>query len=1184
MKVSRSGAAACLLFAASMVSAQTTTTGGVAGVITDPSGAVISGATITLTNVATGAVQDARSGSSGAYRFDLLPPGSYKISVEQTGFDRLESTLVVDSSKVVAANLKLVIGGASQTVEVSTVAQLINADDANVATTISQAQVAEVPNSGNNLLFETRITPGFNTGFGVVGSTLYQLDGENFNDPYNNANNSGASNLTLGLNDVQEATIIANGYSGQYGGLVGATASFTTKSGGNRVHGNANWFWTGRSLVANTYLHKSTPPITPRSFENANQWSALISGPLTIPHIINGHDKLFFLADAEGLRAILPASPTTVELPSQTLQSYTLTRLAARGLTRSIPFYQNMFNIYNAAGAAHGVPVNAPGSQTGNPNFSGNAAVTGCGTLNATDAAALGNGAGACTNFYQSTATTYANEALEIFRVDYVASQRDKMFVRYEHDNGVQPTTIDPVNPAFNAISIQPQHDGQFTETHTFGARAVNSFLMAGLWYGAQFGPANLPAALAVFPAQLGFSDSSLTTLGGSNASFPTGRNITTAQFQDDFALNEGAHTIKLGAKAYYIKENDFYFTAGTVPAETATTLGAFINGGVDPVSGAATNFTQAFPTKPNHPVGYDQWATYIEDDWKATQALSLSFAFRVEHQGNIKCLDNCITQLAAPFLALNHSRAVPYNQAYSFNNRVTLPGLQNFEWQPRFGFSFNPPILHQSMVLRGGYGLFYDGLAGSILEGLARNPPTKNTFSNITGDNLANTETTNLYTDATALNSAFVAGVTSGGTVDTIKASLPTNLQPFFTPPSVYTAQPNLRMYYVQKWNLEIQKQLGKSTVLSINYLGNRGEHKPFTNAGLNAYSPASSPAVSTASRPYIAGLPNNTGTYANGATTQTAFNTQPVDPRFNFVYYYTSGGSNNYNGVITTVTQRLSRGSIITAGYTYGKILDTGANGFSTNTATSGGVDIGAPVDPYNPNRNYGPATTDERHNLVLNYVYKLPFNNPWYGGWEVSGAAYAFSGLPFTAVDTSLSTKINAYSTGGYGGTLLPTYAGGKQAICGYGKQQCLVGLPKASATSYTTGQFCSFQLVNGTCPSAVPNATGGAAAAGTGNFVATVDSNDPRNSWRGPMYISTDFAVTKTFPLHWEGGTFSASVQAFNVLNHLNFSRPSGSLSSGSFGQVTTTVNPSGIFSGVGGDDSPRIVQLKANVTF
>lgn len=1131
--------------------AQTTTTGGIAGIISDPQGAVIPGAVVTLTNVATGTSQTTTSNNGGAYRFDLIPPGSYTLLVDFTGFEKSLATISVSNSQVTAADLKLRLGSDQQTIEVAADATLLQAENGIVATTISQTQVAEIPNSGNNLLFETKITPGFNTGFGVVGSTLYQIDGENFNDPYNNANNSGASNLTLGLNDVSEASIIANGYSGQYGGLVGATASFTTKSGGNRVHGNANYYWTGRSLIANTYTHKSSgEPFTPRSFENANQWAAFISGPVTIPHFFDGHDKLFFFADAEGLRAILPASPTTVELPSANLETYTLATLAANSLSNSIPFYQNMFAIYNAAGASHGVPVNAPGIHTGNPNFSGNALLTGCGTLNATDTTGLGltanpTLAGACTNYYQSTATTYANEALEIFRLDYVMSAKDKAFIRYEHDAGVQPTATDPVNPAFNAISIQPQHDGQFNETHTFGAKATNNFILAGLWYGALFGPSNLPATLAVFPATLSLGDSSLTTLGGSDSSYPTGRNITTVQVQDDFAISEGAHTLKFGGKGYYIKENDHYFTAGIVPAISATTLGAFINGGVDPISSSATTFTQSFPTKPNHPVGYDQWASYAEDDWKANRALSLTLALRVEHQGSIKCLDNCITQLASPFLSLNHSAAIPYNQAYSFNNESALPGLQKLEWQPRFGFAYS--TWHDTAVIRGGYGLFYDGLAGSILEGLARNPPTKNTFTNISGDHLANTETSNLFNDAQVLNNAFVNGITTGGTVATIKANIPANLQKFFTPPSVYTLQPNLKMYYVQKWNLEVQKSLGRYTVLSVNYLGNRGEHKPFTNAGLNAFSPAATPAAAKATIPYIIGLP-----------------TAQPDTRFGTVYYYQSGGSNNYNGIIATVTEKFRDGSIISAGYTYGKLLDTGANGFSTSTAT-GTTDIGSPVDPYNPNRNYGPSTQDERHNLVINYVYKLPIKNPYYGGWEVSGVAFAYSGLPFTAVDTSLSPTISTYANGAYGGTLLPTYLGGGENTCGYGKQQCVIGL-KASSSTFHGGQpeFSSF----------IPGQP----------FVATVDSNAPRNSLRGPMYVDTDLAITKSFPLHWEGGHFEASAQAFNVLNHLNFSRPSGSLSSGSFGQVTAALNPTGIFSGVNGDDSPRILQLKAKIVF
>jgi hypothetical protein len=193
------------------------------------------------------------------------------------------------------------------------------------------------------------------------------------------------------------------------------------------------------------------------------------------------------------------------------------------------------------------------------------------------------------------------------------------------------------------------------------------------------------------------------------------------------------------------------------------------------------------------------------------------------------------------------------------------------------------------------------------------------------------------------------------------------------------------------------------------------------------------------------------------------------------------------------------------------------------------------------------------------VVDYVYKLPFGHGQMflsgagklvdeiiGGWQLSGAAYIYSGLPFTAVDTQSSSNISTYKTGANGASLLGVYKGGGEATCGYALQQCITTSEFASATS--------------------------------------VGNPGYRNAFRGPAYASTDFQIAKSIPLHWEGGRFEASAQAFNVLNHLNFSRPTGSLSSTSFGKVTGVVNPSGIFSGVGGDDSPRILQLKAKLVF
>lgn len=1099
----------------SMSFAQTSTTGAVNGTIADASGAIVPGATVILFNPATGTTQTVKSSASGTYRFELIPPGDYVLRVDQAGFAKLESKVTVSNAQVLGADLKLQVGSETTTIDVESVATTLQTENGNVATNVSRKQIEEVPNSGNNMTYVTRITPGMGTGFGVSGSTtLYTVDGMMNNDPYNNSNNSGASNLMLGINDVEEATVTGNGYSGQFGGLVGAQVSFVTKSGGNRMHGDASWFWTGRSLVANNWFNNHNG--TPRPFENANEWSAAISGPAI-------KDRLFFYVDTEGLRAVLPSASTGILLPSQNLQNYTLSTLAAKGLSNSVPYYKNMFSIYNAAATAHNA---VPGNPTAINNATNPTATsTGCPSapsLTAGEISALGTAAGACTVFYQGSATNFANEWLLIARADAVLGPRDRGFIRYEHDTGSQPTTTDQINPLFSAISIQPQHSGQINETHNFGSRAVNNLIVTGLWYGALFGPSNLPATLALYPAQMSFSDSSLTGLGGTNASFPTGRNITTMQLQDDVAIDAGSHTIKFGGRAYLIKENDHYFTAGTVPLQTVSTLGAFINGGSD--GSNTTTFAQSFVTKPNHPIMYDQLGFYVEDDWKARRDFNMSFALRIEHQGNVKCLDNCLTLPLQPFPTLTHTAATPYNQALAFNQKEVLPGLQGVEWEPRVGFSYNPPILHDTLVVRGGAGIFFDGLPGNIVESIVKNSPVKNTFKP-SGDNIASTETSNLFNDAAALNTAFSGNIVNGGTVASIKASLPTALQPFFTPPGLYGPQNNFKIYQIYKWNLEVQKSFGKGTTLSMNYMGNHGINKPYTNAGLNAYSTT------------IAGLP-----------------TSAPDTRFGQVNYIVSGGMSNYNGLIATFTQRFRGGSVFTAGYTYGKSMDTTTTGLSSTT--TGTTDIASSVDPYHPTR-YAPASSDIRNYLTLNYVYKVPFKNAFYGGWQVAGAAFIYSGLPFTVVDSAATAKINGSASAGgfYGGTLIADYNYSGEAACSraYQASPCL-----------TASQF--------------PVGTNGL-------HTSSVSSTGPRNAFRGPDYISTDLSIMKEIPLHFEGGVFSFGAQAYNVLNHPNFSRPTtSSFTSTSFGTITSMVNPAGVFSGVSGDDSPRIVQIKTKLVF
>ena len=1062
-----------------LLPAQTIITGSVTGTVTDPSGSVVVGAPIVLTNIDTGSVHQTKTNSSGLYRFDLLVPGNYKLTINQPGFAKLESPVTISNDQIAGANLKLAVAGSNQTVDVTAQSPL-QVEDGNVATTVTQTQIEEIPNSGNNMSYVTRLVPGY----GGAGTTLYTVDGMLNNDTYGNSGDTGANNLMLGLSEVKEATVSLSAYSGQYGGLVGAQVNFVTKGGTNRVHGTANYWWTGRSLYANNWFNNLHG--TPRPSVNANQWSADIGFPVF-------KNRLFLYTDTEGLRLIIPPATTGTQIPSPAFQAATLTNLASKGLTNSIPFYKQLFALYNGApGASRAVPGNGTNSTTGCPSTA-----TGAPAQEIAEFAGLPN----CTLFFQGGSQTFSNEWLVNVRGDFVISSKDSGFARVGADLGLQPSTTSQINPLFNTVSWQPLHSGQLNETHLFGNRAISSFLVTGYWYISLFGPQNVAATLAAFPASISLADGIFT---GTGASSTSGRIPASGQVQDDISLFLGKHTLKFGGRLYVTKISDYSFGSGKVPTLSAATLGAFYGGGTDTtyaVKGAnpVSSISQSFSAYNSYPTSYHQLGLYVEDDWQIRPNLTLTGSLRVDEQSNIRCLKNCITRTTQPFPSLQQAVGVPYNQALLFNQQDALPGISGVNWEPRIGFAYTPPVLNRSLVIRGGVGVFADRLPGSIADSVSANPPNHPSFK-VSGNNLANTETSNLFDDATAFNAAFATGITTG-TLASIKSSLTPTQLATFSPPALYSTQNNLKIFELYKWNLEVQKSLPKDIVVSLNYLGQRGNHNRFTNPGLNAWSTT------------VGGLP-----------------TSAPDPRFGAVTYLFSGGNSAYQAAVASFTKRFRNAGNFTAGYTYSKAWDTNSI-----------------IDPYHPLSNWGP--TSDGQILTINYVYKLPFKSIIYGGWEFAGTAYATSGTQFSVTDPATTTTISGStgSTGGnYGGSLLAVYLGGGEASCSNPHSTCLLKSEFASATSVAKAQT--------------------------------------RPLFRGPDYIDTDLSLTKTIPLHWEGGKFSVGVQAYNILNHPNFSTPSATLNSSTFGLITSTKNSSGIFSGVGGDDSPRILQIKGKVSF
>ena len=1018
---------ATVLLAGLMVStamAQSSVSGDITGLVTDPSGAIVPNANVTLKSKDTGATQTHATNAQGVYRFSLLTPGNYTLTVQAQGFQGAEKTAQVSVGQASTVNLELAVAQASQTVEVTAEAGSVQTQNANISTTFTPQQVANVPNPGNDLSYVVQTSPGavMNTqaGYGNAStfglpatSNLFTVNGQNENDPFFNLNNSGATNLLLGQNDVNEVTVVNNGYSGQYGGLAGANVNYVTKSGSNAWHGNANYYWNGRALNANNYFNNQSG--IDRPFVNANQWGASLGGPIR-------KDKTFFFVNYEGLRVVLPTS-AAVNVPSPEFQAATLANLAATS-PGSIPFYQQMFNLYNnAAGASSAQDILSPGTAA-----DGSATGDGCGSF-------TGIGAAPCALQFRSVAGNFTHEWLLTARVDQNLGSNDRLFAHFRTDHGVQASYTDPISPVFNAVSDQPQYEGQLNETHTFGATSVNQFILSGSWYSALFAPASLSDALALMPFRVGFAGNAFYSLGRDLNFWPQGRNATQYQAVDDFSVLRGNHSMKFGVNFRRNDVTDYNPGLGSVGYSIGTSLDSFF-------AGSGGTFVQNFPSRMTQPVALYSLSVYGQDEWAVRPNLKLTFALRAEHNSNPVCQTDCFARFSGSFLDISHDPNQPYNQAIQTGLHQALNNFTSIDWQPRFGFAWSPFGTARNTVIRGGFGVFADVFPATVADNFLNNSPLNNQFSVGTGP-LSPDVAGNQASLAAQANSLFLQGFSSGQTLAEIQAN--PNGGQFFVPPNFYSTASNIHSPRYQEWNLEFQQGIGQKTTFSLNYVGNHGLYEAVQNGGLNAFcdttclgelSPTGIPTTTS-----FAGLP-----------------TAALDSRFGTVTEVASSGVSNYNGLTASFTRRFTSLQL-QANYTWSHALDEISNAgflqynFATNESTLN------PQDPFNLRKyNYGNADYDTRHYFSLNYVWNTPKYQGWVGAltnWTVSGTLFARSGLPFTVVDSNASGVLNGFNYGTTAGpNVFANYPAGTPISCDRGAVSTAC-LTTAEFSPVTTG---------------------------------------------------------------------------------------------------------------------------------
>jgi Carboxypeptidase regulatory-like domain len=1132
-----------LLTCASVGQAQSLVAGDISGVVSDPSGAVISGAAVTLIGLDTGSNQSTTSGSDGTYRFSLLKPGRYQITVDVSGFAKVIQSTTVSVGQAARLNVVLEISKAAQTIEVSAATPLISTDPG-VSTSYTPEEVALLPTAGGDITTLAYTSPGVvvsqGTGYGnftVNGlpgtSNLYTVNGENDMDPYFNINNSGAVNLTLGSNELQEVTVVTNPYSGQYGQLSGAQVNLVTKSGTNTFHGNAQWWWNGRYMNANDWFSNATQ--ADRPFSNANQWAASIGGPVF-------KDHTWFFVDTEGLRFVLP-NVYTVKVPTPDFAAAVLANITANQ-PNELTAYQNMMDIY-AKGVSGKVAtpltnnaqcnaISLPGWTTGTP----------------------------CTETFTSTPTSFAKEWIIAGRVDQKLTSRDDLYFRFKIDHGLQPTYLDPLDSRFDANSNQPAWDYQLNFRHIFSANLTNSFSATVSHYVAQF-TQDAAAATAAFPfggVRFG-SDVGLANVDGVARSFPQGRNITQYQFIDDLAWTKGRHSLKFGAnfRRYDVSDHNFFYTNPTTQFSDLSGpsgLQAFADG-------VANAYYQQSSISTDVPIALWGLGFYAEDSIKLKPSFTLTAAVRFEKNANPVCNTNCFVDFNTSFPNLASVQAgyagaadVPYSSDLRTGLQNAYRGVDAINVSPRLAFSWAPNASDHfpwfpggnKTVISGGVGIFYDNPAAGLVDNLLGNPPAS-VFFFIQPLDASFNQIGILPFDSSNPSSGPNAFKAASAAFDINQSynQLSATLNPIigFNPPiGISSIQGTIHSPQVQEWNLKIDQEIVRGTSISVNYVGNHSIHGLYSNSWWNALATdslfASVPGIQ--SQPF----PN----YAGVTTTQ-------------------SGAVANYNGLTVSLREQYHNWIMAHINYTYSHALDEVSNGglFPIGGNTNSGVssNILTQINPTSLRaNNYGNADYDVRNLFNADYVITPPthFQNKFMkaalGGWQWSGKVFLRSGLPYTVVDGNAAGSI---AQGGIDVTVGQIISGGAAgSSCG-------------AASAYTNAN-----------PTLCANPAAFADVTAPG-FAYSQFPNQTRNQFRGPKYFDCDMGLYKTFSIK-ERVNLGLGATAFNVFNHPNFDLPDNYIGDSTFGQTLSMQgvpsSPYGNF--LGFDSSVRVVQLSAKIVF
>jgi hypothetical protein len=1088
------------LLISNLVFAQTDT-GRVRGTVTDPQGAVVRGATVTLTNVDTARKITVTTDSLGAFNFDAVARGHYKAEVAQTGFKANIAEFSLEVSQVREVNFQLQIGAAAETVDVSGQVPLVDTQTSSTGEVIQGRQVTELPLNGRNFSQLALLTPGVTRGdYGDQASGV----GNNV-ETFRNGETGGAALVVNGLRAqannfildgldnneslvnsinffppaeaIEEFRVNTSVAPAEFGRAGGGIVQTSIKSGTNQIHGSAFWFIRNSALDANnSYFNPAGQPVVKAPFKR-NQFGGTIGMPIL-------KDKLFIFADYQGLRQDRPLNPELATVPTDKMRKGDFSELLGTGLTTTPAPLTGCGVVTPVNGAIYNPQTCAPFAGNLIPSPQINQA-----GQNYLKAFPEPNLPGIIHNFRAVRRDIRQFNDFDV-KLDYNITPKDTAFARYSYGQDVFNLTprLGTLSSGFGSGNNQNHPRGVAAgEIHSFGGSFVNDFRFG---YSRPFYAFLNPFSSQAQAQQLGIVNANRTPqlggtplIGGFNTEIEFSGDggpfivpQSSYQYEDTLSWARGKHSFRFGASiirrdvSFFI--SDFrgkgFFNIGPGTGDfTGYEVSELLAGFID-------NYSVSTPNT----VDTKSWETgyFAQDDWRVSQRLTLNLGLRYDlytppYEANNRWSNFDVTTGTLLRAGVN-------------GNSRSLVNTDKKDWAPRIGFAYNLRGQGKT-VLRGGYGIFYFLDRGGVGDQLSANPDwsgvttlTASSGARVTlsGQGPLNNNNNALATQALPVP---VAGV--------VNDANPTNT-------SVMAIFPNNPTSRIQEVNIQVGQEIARDTALSVGWIGTKADHLM---------------------------------TWFNYTNQQLATNSVLFPGRGLNVTAGGAIGTSHYSGLQLQLNRRMTHGLGYTAAYTWSHATDDSNGAFSINNNSPIFVDS---LGHVLLGQNKGNSDTDQRHAFVGTVMYELPFGrgkqwgsnwsgmmNNVFGGWQFNNIVSLGTGTPFDiTIDGVRPDILGSVSTGSLkfaNGVL------GRQWITA--PAGTLVDPPKNAA-----GKFIR------------PGTLG-------------------RNHFYGPGYGTWDASLFKDFTLT-ERVKMQFRTEVFNLLNHPQYVNPDSNVRDGAnFGVINNT---------------------------